>query len=85
MVPGAVAAADAADPATERMEAQRAKAFNNDRQKRLVEDTQKLLTLATELKSEVDKTNKDMLSISVVRKAAEIERLARSVKERMRD
>jgi hypothetical protein len=39
-----------------------------------------LLQLASELQSDVDKTNKDMLSLTVVRKADEIEKLARSMK-----
>ena len=37
-----------------------------------------------ELKSQVDKSNKDTLSLDVVRKADEIEKLARSVKEKMK-
>jgi hypothetical protein len=36
------------------------------------------------LKAEVDKTNKDMLSLNVIRKADEIEKLAHNVKEKMR-
>ena len=60
------------------------KARNDDRQKRLVADTQKLLALATELKADVDKTNKDTLSVDVVKKADEIEKLAHSVKEKMK-
>ncbi|MGB6975498.1 MAG: hypothetical protein WBD67_12525 [Terracidiphilus sp.] len=39
-----------------------------------------LLQLANQLQADVDKTNKDMLSLSVVRKADEIEKLARSMK-----
>jgi hypothetical protein len=57
---------------------------NAERQRRLVEDTNKLLQLATELKTDVDKTNKDILSVDVVKKAEEIEKLAKSVKERMK-
>jgi nitric oxide reductase activation protein len=60
------------------------KARNDDRQKRLVADTQKLLALATELKADVDRTNKDTLSVDVVKKADEIEKLAHSVKEKMK-
>ena len=56
----------------------------DDRRKHLMADTEKLLQLSTELKSEVDKTSKDELSIDVVRKAAEIEKLAHDVKERMK-
>ncbi|MGA2250096.1 hypothetical protein [Terracidiphilus sp.] len=43
-----------------------------------------LLKLATELKSEVDKSTKDTLSLTVVRKADEIERVARGMKDRYR-
>jgi hypothetical protein len=67
-----------------RVEEQQALARNNERQKRLVADTDKLLALATDLKAQVDKTNKDTLSVDVVKKAEEIEKLARSVKERMK-
>jgi hypothetical protein len=60
------------------------KARNTDRQKQLEKDTDKLLSLAKELKEEVGKSNADTLSVDVVKKAAEIEKLAKSVKERMR-
>lgn len=66
------------------IQAQQARSRNNQRQKQLVEDTDKLLALATQLKQEVDKTNKDVLSVDVIRKADEIEKLAHSVKERMK-
>jgi hypothetical protein len=56
----------------------------NERQKLLVADTDKLLELATELKAEVDKTDKNVLSVDVVKRAEQIEKLARSVKERMK-
>ena len=39
-----------------------------------------LLKLATDLKTEVDKSDKDMLSVTVVRTAGEIEQLAHKVK-----
>ena len=67
------------------MQEQIAKNRNNQRQQQLVADTTKLLALATELKEEVDKTNKDTLSLNVVKKAEEIEKLAKAVKEKMRD
>lgn len=63
---------------------QRMKALNEQRQKQLVDDTNKLLSLATELKEEVDKSTKDTLSISVIKKAEEIEKLAKSVKDKMK-
>jgi nitric oxide reductase activation protein len=58
--------------------------MNADRQKKLVEDTVKLLEMANELKAAVDKSNKDTLSLDVVRKADAIEKLAHSVKEGMK-
>ena len=75
------------DPADERMmrlEQEQAKMRNVDRQKKLVEDTEKLLALANQLKEEVGKSNKDTLSLDVVKKADEIEKLAHSVKEKMK-
>ncbi len=58
---------------------------NAGRQKQLKKDTEDLLKLATELKEYVDKTNENVLSINVIRKAEEIEKLAHSVKTKMRD
>jgi hypothetical protein len=40
--------------------------------------------MAVELKAEVDKTNKDTLSLSVIRKADAIEKLAKTVKDKMK-
>lgn len=60
------------------------KGRQTDRQKRLLADTNRLLALATELKADMDKTTKDTLSIDVIKKAEEIEKLAKSVKDRMR-
>jgi len=57
---------------------------NDERQKRLVTDSDKLLQLATELHQEVAKTDQHILSVDVVKRAEEIEKLARSVKERMK-
>jgi len=65
-------------------EEKQAELRNTDRQKRLVADTDKLLALATDLKAQVDKSTKDTLSVDVIKKADEIEKLAHSVKERMK-
>ena len=56
----------------------------DERHKRLLADTAKLVALSNELNAEVEKTSKDELSVEVVRKAAEIEKLAHDVKERMK-
>lgn len=55
-----------------------------DKQKKLAADTDKLLAMATDLKQQVDKTNKDVLSVDVIKKAEEIEKLARSLKQEMK-
>jgi hypothetical protein len=72
------------EPLSPQVMEQQARARNSERQKKLVEDTDKLLVLATQLKEDVGKTNKDVLSVDVVKKADEIEKLAHSVKERMK-
>ena len=72
------------DPMDSHRAEQQEKLRNTDRQKRLVADTDKLLVLATDLKAQVDKSTKDTLSVDVIKKAEEIEKLARSVKERMK-
>jgi len=65
-------------------EEKQSKARNDERQKRLEADTNKLLELATQLHTDVAKTNKNVLSIDVIKRADEIEKLAHAVKERMR-
>jgi hypothetical protein len=82
--PGHLPSPDLGPPSNPRMEEQQEKARSTERQKRLVADTDKLLALATELKTDVDKTNKNILSMDVIKKADEIEKLAHSVKERMK-
>ena len=71
-------------PLDGRLEHDQARLRNADRQKQLEADTQKLVALANELKADVDKSNKDTLSLDVVRKADEIEKLAKSVRDKMR-
>lgn len=72
------------DPLDVRLERQRAKAWNKERFDNLKKDTDKLLKLATELKESVDKANKDTLSLEVIRKTEEVEKLAKSVREKMK-
>ncbi len=76
--------AETPNPLSAMQEAARVRAVADDRQKKLIDDTAKLLELATELKSEVDKSTKNQLSLEVVRKADEIEKLAHDVKQRMK-
>jgi hypothetical protein len=60
------------------------KKANLERQAELKRDTDKLFQLSTELKQYVDKTNENVLSLDVLKKADEIEKLAHSVKVKMR-
>jgi len=57
---------------------------NGQRKRQIADEGAQLLKLATDLKAEVDKTTKDTLSLAVIRKADEIEKLAHDVKEKTR-
>jgi hypothetical protein len=72
------------DDARVKMEKDMAKKANQQRQAELKRDTEKLFKLATELKDYVDKTNENVLSLDVLKKTEEIEKLAHSVKEKMK-
>jgi hypothetical protein len=61
----------------------RLRALNAERQKFMVSDTGKLLKLASELNAEISRANPDSLTPAQLRKVAEIEKLAHSVKEKM--
>jgi len=61
----------------------RLKALNAERQKSLIADTNKLLKLARELNDELNGAHPDALNPDQLRKVAEIEKLAHSVKEKM--
>jgi ribosomal protein L9 len=63
---------------------QKFEAANAERKRQINDDSAKLFKLATELKAEVDKTDKDTLSIGVIRKADAIEKLAHDLKEKMK-
>jgi hypothetical protein len=77
-------AASDADQAQERMARDLAKKANLERHAGLKADTDKLLKLAVELKDSVDKSNENVLSLDVVKKAEEIEKLAHSVRDKMK-
>jgi hypothetical protein len=72
------------DPLNGRMEEQQIKSRNNERQKRLVSDTDRLLTLSKELKEQVEAPGKVPGAGDVGKKAEEIEKLAKSVKDHMK-
>ena len=67
-----------------RVQKENARTANEQRQLELRRDTDKLVELTNELKQYVDKTNENILSLEVIRKAEEIERLAKSVKVKMK-
>ena len=65
------------------MEANARKTLLEQNEKDIKKNTDKLFQLASELKDEVDKTDSSkMLSLALVKKAEEIEKLARQIKER---
>lgn len=72
------------DEGRDRLAREMAKKANLERQAQLKSDTDKIFKLAVELKDYVDKSNENTLSLSVLKKAEEIEKLARSVKDKMR-
>lgn len=55
------------------------------RQSQLRLDTDKLVTLTAELKQHVDKTGTNILSMDVIKKAQEIQKLAKSVQDKMKN
>lgn len=73
------------DPEQSRMLREMSRDRNALRQKEIVEDTTQLMDLVKQLKDAVDKSNKNQLSLSVVNTATEIEKLAKAVKDKMRD
>jgi hypothetical protein len=56
-----------------------------DRQSQLRLDTEKLVALTAELKQHVDKAGTNILSMDVIKKAQEIQKLAKSVQDKMRN
>lgn len=83
MIPGKVDNRDT-DTMQQQMSRDLAKKANEERQKALRSDTDKLVKLAAELKDYVDKSNENVLSLDVIKKAEQIEKLAHSVKEKMK-
>jgi len=79
-------ASDDSDNVAWRAEQQKemAKKQNLERQQEIKKDADKLLQLATELKQSVDKTTENTLSLDVIKKADQIEKLAKSVKDKMK-
>ena len=75
---------DAESPWTLQQKRDIAKKQNELRQQEIKQDTDRLLELATELKQYVDKTNENIISLDVIKKAEQIEKLAKNVKDKMK-
>lgn len=67
------------------MQRKQMKEMNQERHATLKKDTDKLLQVATELKQQVDKTNENQLSLEVIRKTEEVEKLAKSIRDKMKN
>ena len=72
------------DEARVRLSTEMAKKAAKQRVAALKTDTDKLLKLSVELKNYVDKSDENVLSLDVIKKAEEIEKLAKSVKDKMK-
>jgi hypothetical protein len=75
---------EADDPWTTQQKREMLKKQNAQRQQDIKKDTDQLLQLATELKQYVDKTNENVISLDVIKKAEQIEKLAKTVKDKMK-
>ncbi|HMD17928.1 MAG TPA: hypothetical protein VKH18_14785 [Terriglobales bacterium] len=56
-----------------------------ERQAQLRSDTEQLVALTAELKRHVDKAGANILSMDVIKKAQEIQKLAKSVQDKMKN
>ena len=65
------------------MQKRLAKLRNQERFAGVKKDTDHLLELATQLKKSVDEANDQTLSLEVIRKAEQIEKLAKQVRQKM--
>ncbi|MCU1306142.1 MAG: hypothetical protein JWN45_837 [Acidobacteriaceae bacterium] len=72
------------DPDEVKREKDMEKARNKERFASLKKDTDQLLALATELKKSVDEASENTLSLEVIHKTEEVEKLAKKVREKMK-
>jgi hypothetical protein len=82
--PAATQAAPVVETAARQPTQAKAQGVEGVRKKQISDESTQLLAMAMALKAEVDKTNKDVLSLNVIRKADEIEKLAHTVKEKIK-
>ena len=73
------------DEATIHMEQERARLEANDRQKHLLEDTARLVPLSSQLQAEVEKSGKFVTSVTAIHEAEDIEKLAHSIRDRLKN
>ena len=71
------------DPVAARAAAQRKMTHNNERHEKVISDTDRLVELANEFKTQMD-ADKTLSPAEMSKRAEEIEKLARSVKDRMK-
>lgn len=83
-VPGMGTADSAPDPMRASMKEQMIRQANEQRHKKMLDDANKLVQLSNELKADVEKTQNDELSVEVLKKAAELEKLAHDVQQKMK-
>ncbi|HLH08986.1 MAG TPA: hypothetical protein VKW78_17235 [Terriglobales bacterium] len=83
-LPGASDPSAPISPEQQRMERERQKRMNTERFESLKRDTDKLLELATELKQNVDRANENTLSLDVIKKTDEIDKLAKQIRDKMK-
>ena len=57
----------------------------NDRQKHLLEDTARLVQLSSQLQAEVEKSGKFVTSVTAIHEAEDIEKLAHSIRDRLKN
>ena len=67
------------------MEDRRFHEANKHRQEEIRQDTQKLFQLASDLKAAVEKTDENVMSLEVIKKAEEVEKLAKKIKGKMKE
>jgi hypothetical protein len=67
------------------MRAEQKKMIQIEQQKQLKADTDKLVALTAALKEQVDSADKNVLSLDMLKKAEQIEKLAHNVKERIKE
>jgi hypothetical protein len=71
------------DSTIARMQKKNLENMNRERFLKIKQDSEKLLELATELRAEMDDADENILSVKVIRNAEAIERLAKSIREKM--